>query len=73
MYLNSMATLPQLRRGKSRSINWENRSGAKGAGCQAASALGPSRKGSPCIGRIESGEMVNLFPPLSAAPARWLR
>lgn len=46
---------------KSRSINWENRNGEKGAGCKAASALGPSRKGSPCIGRIEAGETVSLM------------
>lgn len=61
MYLNSAATLPMLRRGRSRSINWENRNGEKGAGCQAASGLGQSRKGSPCIGRIEPGETVDLM------------
>ena len=31
-FLNSMATFPQLRKGKSRSINWENRTGEKGKG-----------------------------------------
>ena len=60
-FLNSMATFPQLRKGKSRSINWENRTGEKGAAAKAPSHLGPSRKGSPCVGRIESGETVTLM------------
>ncbi len=52
--------LPLLRSGRSCSINWENQTGEKGAGCQAASALGKSRKGSPCIGTIQSGETAVL-------------
>ena len=55
-----LSGMMMLRNGRSRSINWENRNGEKGAGCKAASVLGPSRKGSPCIGTIESGETVTL-------------
>ena len=55
-----MRGLPFLGEGKSRSINWENRTGEKGRGGMAASDLGPSRKGSPCIPRIKSGETVTL-------------
>ena len=52
--------LPFLKRGVSRSINWENRTGAKGSACKAAGELGPSRKGSPCIERIPAGETAIL-------------
>ena len=52
--------LPLLRSGRSCSINWENRTGAKGEGCREASALGESRKGSPCIRAISPGETVAL-------------
>ncbi len=52
--------MPMLRSGRSCSINWENRTGEKGAGAKAASALGPKRKGSPCIGAIAPGETVVL-------------
>lgn len=48
------------RRGESRSINAENPTGAKGAACQSASPLGPSRKGTPCIRKIEAGSTVTL-------------
>ncbi|MCI6004583.1 MAG: glycoside hydrolase family 172 protein [Blautia sp.] len=50
----------QLKKGKSRSINWENKNGEKGKGGMAASILGPSRKGSPCVPRITAGETVTL-------------
>ena len=50
----------QLKNGQSRSINWENRNGEKGKGGMASSDLGPSRKGSPCIPKIEAGETVTL-------------
>ena len=50
----------QLKSGQSRSINWENRNGEKGKGGMASSDLGPSRKGSPCIPKIEAGETVTL-------------
>ena len=47
--------LPLLRQGRSCSINGENRTGEKGGACHADSALGHSRKGSPCIDCIPSG------------------
>ena len=50
----------RLKNGQSRSINWENRNGEKGKGGMAYSDLGPSRKGSPCIPKIEAGETVTL-------------
>ena len=50
----------RLKNGQSRSINWENRNGEKGKGGMASSDLGPSRKGSPCIPKIEAGETVTL-------------
>lgn len=50
----------RLKNGQSRSINWENRNGEKGKGGMASSNLGPSRKGSPCIPKIEAGETVTL-------------
>ena len=52
--------LPILHKGSSRSINGENRNGEKGAGCQAASKLGPGRKGSPSIRVIPQGETVTM-------------
>ena len=53
-------SLPVLRSGRSCSINGENRTGAKGEACKAASALGPSRKGMPCLKGIDKGETVVL-------------
>lgn len=58
--LGSLSGLPLLKNGRSCSINWENRTGEKGNACKAASSLGPSRKGSPCIGAIKPGETVTL-------------
>lgn len=55
-----MRGLPFLGEGKSRSINWENRNGEKGKGGMAASGLGPSRKGSPCIPLLKAGETITL-------------
>lgn len=49
-----------LEEGYSRSINWENRNGEKGRGGMAGSALGPSRKGSPCIPCVRAHETVTL-------------
>ena len=48
----------QLKSGQSRSINWENRNGEKGKGGMASSDLGPSRKGSPCIPKIEAALLL---------------
>lgn len=59
-FQNTLSSLPLLREGKSRSINWENRTGEKGKGGMAASNLGPSRKGSPCIPLLKAGETVTL-------------
>lgn len=56
----SLSGLPLLKNGKSRSINWENRTGEKGKGGMASSDLGASRKGSPCIPLIKAGECVTL-------------
>ena len=46
--------------GQSRAINGENPRGEKGRGGTAASNLGPSRKGSPCLGEIRPGETAVL-------------
>lgn len=56
----SLEALPFLKRGRSRAINAENRTGEKGRGGMAASPLGPSRKGSPCLKNIRPGEVVVL-------------
>ena len=58
MFMGSLDSLPLLRKGRSRTINWENRTGEKGKGGMAASDLGLSRKGSPCIPYLEPGETV---------------
>ena len=56
----SLSTLPLLNNRKSRAINAENSTGEKGKGGMAASQLGPSRKGSPCLKDIPSGSTVTL-------------
>ena len=55
-----LGALPYLTRGRSRAINAENRYGEKGRGGMAASPLGPSRKGSPCLKDIRPGETALL-------------
>jgi len=55
-----MAAMPFLTRGKSRAINAENPTGEKGKGGMAASPLGSSRKGSPCLRDIQPEETVVL-------------
>lgn len=52
--------LPFMKRGKSRAINAENRTGEKGKGGMAASPLGVGRKGSPCLNNVQPGETVTL-------------
>lgn len=47
--------------GRTRCVNAENPTGGKGAAATAASALGPSRKGSPCIQTVKAGESVTLM------------
>ena len=60
LLFNELSSLYLLQSGQSRSINWENRTGEKGKGGMAASELGPSRKGSPCVPVIHANEEVVL-------------
>ena len=46
--------------GRSRAINAENPTGEKGCGGKAASILGPSRKGSPCLKNLAPGSKTVL-------------
>ena len=55
-----LSSLPVAKRGRSRAINAENPTGGKGRGGMASGPLGPSRKGSPCLKDIKSGETVTL-------------
>ncbi len=55
-----MESLAKLKKGKSRAVNAENPNGEKGKGGMAASPLGPSRKGSPCIKELTSGSTTTL-------------
>lgn len=57
---NLLGAAALKQRGRSRAINAENPTGEKGAGGQAASALGPGRKGRPCLTNIHPGETVTL-------------
>lgn len=59
-FTNSLTGLPLIKGGRSRCINAENPHGEKGKGGMAASHLGPSRKGSPCLTGIPSGDTVVL-------------
>ena len=56
IFPGDISKLPYLTHGKSRAINAENRTGEKGKGGMAASPLGPSRKGSPCLKNIQPGQ-----------------
>ena len=55
-FMNSMDSLMFQKNGRSRAINQENPTGEKGKGGMAASDLGPSRKGAPCIRAFAPGE-----------------
>ena len=55
-----VSDLYRLQEGRSRAINQENPTGEKGRGGMAASALGPSRKGSPCIPLLRANETATL-------------
>lgn len=57
MYMEQM---PFLRHGRSRAVNAENPGGKKGRGGTAASVLGPSRKGSPCLKDLQPGSVTTL-------------
>lgn len=59
-FTGGLGGLALAKYGKSRSINAENPHGEKGKGGMAASNLGPSRKGSPCLRDIPSGMTVTL-------------
>ena len=59
-YFGGLDSLPMAKHMKSRAINAENPTGKKGKGGRAVSPLGPSRKGSPCLKDIPSGETVTL-------------
>ncbi|HBA96622.1 MAG TPA: hypothetical protein DCZ23_00790 [Lachnospiraceae bacterium] len=59
-FTGSLGALPLAKHGKSRAINNENPYGEKGKGGMAASKLGPSRKGSPCIEELKAGSVVTL-------------
>ena len=56
----TLSNLALAKHRKSRAINAENPRGEKGKGGMAASDLGPSRKGSPCLNDIASGQTVTL-------------
>ena len=47
MFYGSLSGLPLLKKGKSRSINWENRTGEKGKGGMAAHDWGLPGKARP--------------------------
>lgn len=57
-FANPLSAMYALDSGRSRSICAENKTGAKGQGGKAASNLGPSRKGSPCITLLPNQENV---------------
>ena len=59
-WIGSLGALPLAKHGKSRSINCENPYGEKGKGGTAKSALGPSRKGAPCINGLAPGSVTTL-------------
>lgn len=60
MFCEGLYGLPFARRGRSRAVNAENPTGEKGRGGMAASHLGPSRKGSPCLRDIGPQTTVTL-------------
>lgn len=59
-FMNGLGFLPLMSNGKSRAINAENPNGEKGKGGMAASHLGSSRKGSPCLRRLAPGSTTTL-------------
>lgn len=61
IYSGGLSMLPRITGGKSRAVNAENPHGEKGKGGMAASRLGPSRKGAPCLPEIKPGETAVLM------------
>ncbi|AZO96360.1 glycoside hydrolase family 172 protein [Halocella sp. SP3-1] len=60
LFMNGLSTLPLMNNGKSRAITAENPHGEKGKGGMAASNLGKSRKGSPCLRGLAPGSTTTL-------------
>lgn len=58
---NPLDSLAVAAPGRTRCVNAENPTGGKGTAATADSALGPSRKGSPCIQTVKAGESVTLM------------
>ena len=58
-FTGGLGGIALAKHGRSRAINAENPHGEKGKGGMAASHLGPSRKGSPCLKDIEPGNCGN--------------
>lgn len=54
-------SLAMARTGRSRCVNAENPHGEKGRAAMSASKLGPSRKGTPCLGTVPAGGAVTLM------------
>ena len=68
IFPGNVSMMPYLTHGKSRAINAENRTGEKGRGGMAASPLGPSRKGKPCLTNIQPGQeeiLADIEGPVS--------
>lgn len=59
-FMGGLSSLALAREGKSRAVNGENPNGEKGKGGMAASHLGPSRKGAPCIEGLMPGSVTKL-------------
>lgn len=57
---NWLGSISILQSGRSRAVNAENPTGEKGCGGIAASKLGPSRKGSPCLQDLAPGSVTTL-------------
>lgn len=58
---NVLDSVAFMSMGRSRCVNAENPTGGKGHAAMAASQLGPSRKGRPCIEKIPAGNSVTLM------------
>ena len=59
LFFNTEATLPIITGESSRAVNAENPRGERGGGGKSASALGPGRKGSPCV-TLRAGERTDI-------------
>lgn len=59
------SSIPLLATGRTRSVSPENVNGESGSGGKAASVLGPSRKGAPCvtIGKGQTHRLVDVKGP----------